>query len=279
MSRVSAEVNFGTRRSKWSLRFCASGRGGFARRGAACEAGRVALRAVYLLAKEPVPGAVKTRLLPTLTAEQAADCHRAFVRDSLDRLCATADADTVVTLAVSAQGQASWLSELAAKRAVAVVEQGTGSLGDRMERVLQDGLQNHQIVVLVGADVPDLPLSSLRSALAVHSYVSEPSDAAEGRPRVVLGPSLDGGYYLVGANGLVPDLFRIGAAWGSARVLEATQDRLRQSGVPYRLVPPWPDVDTGEDLRQLADRLLAGGPPLPNTRAALNRLRRDGVRL
>jgi glycosyltransferase A (GT-A) superfamily protein (DUF2064 family) len=94
----------------------------------------------------------------------------------------------------------------------------------------------------VGSDLPDLPPSIVRQA----------ADALE-RPgdRVVLGPALDGGYYLVGLKAPHRQLLT-GIDWGTPAVLGQTLDRARTLGLPVELLPPWADVDDLTDLRRLA---------------------------
>ena len=94
-------------------------------------------------------------------------------------------------------------------------------------------------VLLRGSDVPDLPAAVVSEAKAV---------LAAGQAQVVLGPCPDGGYYLVGLAAPQPPLFQ-GPAWSSSTVLTDTLRLARQLGLRVHLLPPWPDIDTDDDLR------------------------------
>jgi glycosyltransferase A (GT-A) superfamily protein (DUF2064 family) len=113
-------------------------------------------------------------------------------------------------------------------------------------------------VVLVGSDAPTLPIERLQQAL----------DLCADRD-VVLGPCLDGGYYLIGLRRHIPEIFE-GIAWSSESVLLDTLRRVQQARASVALLEPWYDVDTPEDLSLLRNHLaalsLAGeGIPCPRT--------------
>ena len=115
--------------------------------------------------------------------------------------------------------------------------------------------------MLIGTDSPTLPshlLSVAHSALATHD--------------VVLGPADDGGYYLIGMNGLHRSLFEV-IDWSTERVLSQTLERARSAGLSVFLLPPWYDIDTGGDLARLAsDPLLRA-----HTRGAIESRRLEEV--
>jgi hypothetical protein len=100
-------------------------------------------------------------------------------------------------------------------------------------------------VVLIGADTPDLPAVYVADAfrrLQTHD--------------VVVGPSEDGGYYLIGASRLLPDLFSLDVAWGGPGVFRATLEVCAMTGVSTSVLPPWRDVDEIEDFSALMARLV-----------------------
>jgi glycosyltransferase A (GT-A) superfamily protein (DUF2064 family) len=111
-------------------------------------------------------------------------------------------------------------------------------------------------VVLVGSDVPSLPPARITAAF----------DLLENGADVVLGPSEDGGYYLIGMRRLVPELFT-GIAWGAGDVLGRTRGMAERAGLNVALVDPWYDVDRPEDLQRVAD----GREAARHTRAWLAR--------
>jgi rSAM/selenodomain-associated transferase 1 len=232
---------------------------------------------VFIFAKEPRPGAVKTRLCPPLTEAQAACCHRAFVADSVARFSGLAAHGSIsVSLAATPDGDAPWLVRLAEEAAIPLTWQGGGDLGCRMERLLRRECTEGRAAVIVGSDTPDLPLERIRHAV---SWLE--------RPLAVVGPSDDGGYYLIGARGEVPPVFSPSCGWGSARLFEETLTLLAAGRWSYRLLEPWPDVDQFEDLRRLATRLRQGkvsGPSdaaveLPSTVGLLASLEADGLEI
>jgi rSAM/selenodomain-associated transferase 1 len=200
---------------------------------------------VVVMAKEPEPGRVKTRLCPPLSPEMAARCHEAFVTDTLHRLGKVAVVGRAGReLAVVASDSAPRLRALAAATGWHCVEQVGTDLGSRMRALLAAGVGRGARVVLLGSDSPDLPIGTVpRAFLAL--------DDAE----VVLGPATDGGYYLIGCRDSVPDVFGPGVAWGSPTVFSDTVARLAATGMATAVLEPWPDVDDWRGLVALAARL------------------------
>lgn len=246
---------------------------------------------VYLLAKEPGPGRVKTRLCPPLTPEQASDCHQAFVTDSLAMLnraaaqaqnrCPLRSIRVTLAAAVLPDGAAcaaadrgkalgeSWLAGQAAAFRLELVEQVAGDLGARMADLARRGLEASPAVVLLGSDSPHLPIKRVTEALEALQHAD-----------CVLGPSSDGGYYLVALRRRIPELFAPGMAWGGPSVLAESLRRLDQVGASVALLAEDFDLDTMADLERLATQLaqdsgVSGGeaqPALALTRAVLSRL-------
>jgi hypothetical protein len=165
-----------------------------------------------------------------------------------------------------------FLEDLAARHGIELRAQGEGDIGIRMERALRSACVAAAPALIVGGDSPDLPLDRLESAFA-----------ALESPGVVVGPSSDGGYYLVGCRGPVPRMFD-GHAWGGPTVLSSTVRVLERLGVPFRVLELWDDVDDLDGLRRLAARInvsCENGPTdvLPACRRLLDTLRADGVSL
>jgi len=209
-----------------------------------------------VFAKSPVPGQVKTRLRPTLTAEQAARLAAAFVRDTLRKAARLGPPVTVYYA-----GDRALLEPLAPPGVrwpgVQWRDQSGGDLGARLARVPAPCL-------ILGADSPHLPLAFIREALA-----------AVPKHDVMLGPAEDGGYFLLGLRAPQPVLFD-GIAWGTGEVLAQTLAKAAALGLAVHQTPPWYDLDTPADLRRLA-RDLAAVPPgseddCPATRIALKEI-------
>jgi uncharacterized protein len=122
----------------------------------------------------------------------------------------------------------------------------------------------HKRILVIGGDLAPVPLRFLTEAYAFLESFEK---------RVVLGPSHDGGYYLVGCNQAPPEIFS-GMSWSHSKVLAQTLTRLAASRIAYYVLPAWFDIDTPDDLRHLCSML---DPTLekamPNTSPLLQRLK------
>lgn len=194
--------------------------------------------AVFLqFAKWPEAGRVKTRLMPELGAVGALEAHVRLTLAVLDNLCATGYPvefwwDRPVD---DRPGEAaSIIEELDAAGLMQGVQEGS-TLGQRMYRALSLSLQDYDRALVVGSDCPSVDPDYARNAVALLKDYD-----------VVLGPSDDGGYVLIGASrvaeGMLDDI-----AWGSPEVLAQTCKRLKASGLSYCLLEPRWDVDEPED--------------------------------
>ena len=199
--------------------------------------------ALVIFTKAPIPGEVKTRLCPPLTPDEAATLHGSFVLDMLER-SKTAVAKLKLPLdrylACMPSSTLVFFKIMEERQSVKLIDQVGDDLGRRMQHTFETMFAKHyQRVFIVGTDVPSLPLDHYTQALAL----LEKND-------LVLGPALDGGYYLIGLKRMAPDLF-VGIPWSTDRVLEMTQEKATTLGLKTALLPPWRDVDTIEDLRAL----------------------------
>ena len=201
-----------------------------------------------------------------MTPTAAAALSDAFIRDALAK--AVSLRPSRVVIAASAPGGAErskYFRRLARQFDAELVDQGNGSLGRRMARALEPFSSNGAL--LIGTDTPSLPAALLRASLEAL------------RPnRIVIAPSLDGGYYAVGVRGAMPPIFA-GIRWGSRSVFASTIARLERADIPYALGPAWYDVDRWPDVLLLAAhlRLLArsrriGSSVCPATESVLIRL-------
>lgn len=201
-----------------------------------------------IMAKVPIPGQVKTRLCPPLTPDQAAGLARCFLQDRVEQIAGIAAAEPIVAF-TPAEG-ADELRRLL-PGPVRLVPQNGADLGARLDRVLTDLLGDGSPgAIAVDADSPSLPTAFLRQACA---------HLLDGTAEVVLGPCEDGGYYLVGLRAPAPELFRA-MPWSTPAVLGETLARIGRLGRRLALLPPWFDVDRGEDLA----RLRAGAAAAPS---------------
>jgi uncharacterized protein len=219
--------------------------------------------ALVVLAKAPVAGQVKTRLLPALSAEEAAKLCRSLLIDQLEHLQGLAVADLYVAFTPDEAG--SLMKQLVPAGCHLFPQQGD-DLGERMKRAFEHlGGLGHERTVLIGSDLPPVPLRFFEDAYAYLQLSGK---------RVVLGPSRDGGYYLVGLNQPVAELFEA-MTWSHGQVLAQTREKLAALQVDTLFLPPWFDIDTPDDLLYLQSVL---GPSLeatmPKTLQLLRRLER-----
>ncbi len=197
---------------------------------------------LIVFCREPLAGRTKTRLIPRLGAAHAAELAGAFILDALTKCRALAPARIVIAgCAPGGAKNGRFLRRAARRFGAELIDQGGGSLGARMARAFEPYRAGGAI--LFGTDTPSLPPQLLARSVALL-----------GRAPVVLGPSLDGGYYLVGVRGPQPEIFRA-IAWGRSNVLRETLSRLRRGGTRYALGPAWYDVDRFSDVVLLAAHL------------------------
>ena len=223
---------------------------------------------LVVFCREPIPNRTKTRLVKYLGAEGAAALAEAFIGDALAKGRSLGPAQLVIAgTGPGAVEQSAFFRAIARRFDAPLIDQGAGGLGARMRRALAPFAERG--VILIGTDTPSIPATMLAQ-----------SAAALARNHMVLGPSLDGGYYLVGARGALPDIFR-GIRWGRPDVLAATLGRLKRDGIRCALGPGWYDVDRWDDVKLLAAHLNAMRPeraanpastPCPATARVLARL-------
>src|SRR6476646_6284451 len=207
---------------------------------------------VCIFAKPPIPGSVKTRLIPELGPERAAELAEAFLEDTVAMVRTVSWAECMIAATNTferpyVEPEEVWL-------------QSEGDLGDRLEKVLRLALKRKPIVLAIGADSPGLPAAYLQTA----------RDALKNAD-AVLGPSLDGGFYLIGLKdcpvGLLEDI-----QWSHSTTLAATVAKLDQFGMKTVLINPWFDVDGHEDLERLRRQLANDASAAPKTAELLRRM-------
>lgn len=191
---------------------------------------------LIIFTRYPEPGKTKTRLIPALGPEGAAELQRSMTEDTLNN-ARRLKTRRPVSLELRYEGgnktlMQEWLGEHLTFRA-----QGGGDLGARMKRAFRDAFRaGARRIVIIGTDCPDLNSELLEAAF----------DALQ-RSDVVIGPANDGGYYLIGLRRPLPHLFD-GIRWGSEEVLEQTLQRVREVEIHLSLLAWLSDVDRPEDL-------------------------------
>lgn len=194
-------------------------------------------RHLVVFARYPKPGRVKTRLMPALGARGAAALQRQLTRHIL-RVAQAFVRTREAQLTVCFTGGPVSRMEQVFGAGFTYHPQVEGDLGHRMFTAGADCLQaGSSQVVLIGSDCPGITGATLAGAFQ-----------ALADNDLVLGPAMDGGYYLIGFKALHPQLFQ-GIAWGTATVLADTRKRAATSGLQVALLEPLSDIDRPEDLR------------------------------
>lgn len=200
-------------------------------------------RVLGIFCKQPIPGMAKTRLAGLASLEWSARIAEAFLLDTIQRV-RRFPVDRL--LAFSPADADSYFRPLAGIDFGLVPQEGP-DLGARMRAFFERQFkENAEQIVLVGSDSPTIPLAYVESAFEKLTTSAE----------IVLGPSHDGGYYLVGCSGGVPPVFDC-IAWGTDQVLQQTITCLAGSSERLALLPPWYDVDTPMDWALLKGHVMA----------------------
>ena len=200
---------------------------------------------VILFARPLVRGAVKTRLEPALGAEGALRLYDALLRYVVS-VCEEAKLGPL-TLAYAGDRPGAALSALGEASGAQLVSQGPGDLGDRMARALGDALGAGAWPVLLGTDLAGLRPGHLTAAAA----------ALRSGDDYAFAPAEDGGYGVVAARRLDPELFAT-MPWSTSSVMEETARRLAQLGRAWTRLPMLYDIDDPEDLPRLEGHPVFG---------------------
>jgi uncharacterized protein len=199
--------------------------------------------AVAIMAKAAIQGQVKTRLCPPLSQLQAAELYHCFLLDKIAQVNALGETRPVVSY--SPADAMPWFEELIPAHFVLIPQRGD-DLGDRLLFTFEDlfGLGYTQVLA-IDSDTPTLPVAFLTQALA---------QLAHPTTDVVLGPTDDGGYYLIGLRQPYPQLFEK-MPWSTSLVFPETVRRSAAAGLQVTCVETWFDIDTPEDLSRLTASL------------------------
>jgi len=207
------------------------------------------MNTLVIFTRYPTPGTTKTRLIPALGAEGAATLHRWMVERMVQEGRLLRDRFGVEVYVCFSGGTVQemqlWLGDDLSYEA-----QQMGNLGDRLCGVLRDRFQvqsslscqsstSSQSVVMIGTDCPGISADLLERSFQHLKSVE-----------LVIGPALDGGYYLIGVNDYYPQLFE-GITWSSDRVFQETIDRAEGQNLTWVALEPLPDIDRPEDLTYL----------------------------
>jgi len=192
---------------------------------------------LMIFCKAPVPGQVKTRLMPELTAEQAAKLHielslKTLQRAVLGKLCP-------VQLWCTPSTDHEFFSEAKTAYPLILKQQQGADLGERMHLAFCSALAGYSHALLMGCDCPSMTEQDLEQALMALNQDNE----------VVLAPAEDGGYVMIGLSRPHPELFE-NMDWGTDQVLAQTRAQIKRYKLRhYELNEQW-DLDTPQDLQR-----------------------------
>ena len=196
---------------------------------------------LLVVAKQPAPGQAKTRLCPPLTAGQSASLYECFLLDTLDLMRAVEHVERVICHLT--EDSRSYFQQIAPD--MQLRRQHGNSLGERLDHLLTESLAaGSDGAVVMDSDSPTLPPDYLAQAFSLLTDVD-----------VVIGPTHDGGYYLIGMKQPQPPLLRE-VEMSTPHVLDETLRRARAVGLTVGQLPRWYDVDTADDLKLLEQELF-----------------------
>ncbi len=196
---------------------------------------------LQIFARAPVAGECKTRLIPALGAEGAAELQRRLLGHTLRTAMAwrAMHGDARVELWCAPDAGHPVFAECVTRFAMELRNQADGDLGARMWLALVGALRARRLPVLIGADCPWLDVQAINALHLALAHKDCAFIAAE-----------DGGYVAVGLARAVPELFA-GVAWGSATVMAQTRERARKAQATLAVTGSLPDIDVPQDLNRL----------------------------
>lgn len=199
--------------------------------------------ALIIFTREPVPGMTKTRLMPEFTPEQCAEFHKCFLRD-ISKEMKKADADIFVAYT---GGEPAFLKKTfrRAFKEGRTFEQNGTDLGERMENAFRHVLGlGYDKAVLIGTDIPEIGAETIEAAF----------DSLDGSD-IVMGPTADGGYYLIGMKEARHEAFDV-RLYGIGTVFDETMESVRSAGLSASQVRAYSDIDDPDDLARLRERMV-----------------------
>lgn len=216
-------------------------------------------RVLVIMAKAPRPGAVKTRLAPRLSPQVVADFYCCLLDDTLALARSLNDVDVAIMCPDSDVNE---LAQLAGGQVSVVAQKGEGLAAGLTSVFAHFTDDRRRSTIAFNSDSPHLPRSVLDDAFQML-----------GAHDVVVGPTHDGGYFLVGAKASHPTLFA-DDGMGTSSALDRLLARARDLGLSVRLAAPFYDIDVADDLARLAEELRRAPARAPRTAAWLKQWER-----
>jgi len=218
---------------------------------------------LVIMAKAPRPGSVKTRLVPSLSPEAVTSFYCCLLQDTLALAWSLNDVHVAIMCPESDVNQ---LAELAGREVKVVAQKGEGLAAGLTSVFAHFADHSQRRVIAFNSDSPHLPLSVLEEAfetLVAHD--------------VVVGPTHDGGYYLIGAKASYPTLFA-SDGMGTSSALERLLSRARTLELSVGFAAPFYDIDIADDLTRLAEDLHLAPERAPRTARWLKERELEGER-
>jgi uncharacterized protein len=208
--------------------------------------------ALAVMAKAPRSGKVKTRLAPPLTLDQAAAINICFLRDTTENIAAVAATGSAAGVISYTPLGDEFLFDNLLPAGFALIPQRGDGFGERLLTTTEDLLAcGYSSVCLIDSDSPTVPAAAFEQAVA---------DLARPGDRIVLGPSHDGGYYLIGLKRAHAEPFA-NITWSTATVFAETLAATKAASIETIVLPLWYDVDDAATLDILIAELLHNTPP------------------
>lgn len=200
-------------------------------------------RAIIIMAKVPIAGAVKTRLGSVLSPEKCAALAEAFLLDTIKK--SESVCKNIILAYASADGR-NFPAEIIAPEIVLTQQKGD-DLGARMTDAFETAFAQYSPVVMIGTDSPTFPAGYLEQAFAALETDSE----------IVLGKAADGGFYLIGLRKPSPEIFD-NIEWSTPQVFEQILKNIESAGIEkLNFIPAHYDVDTPADLMKMKEEIYA----------------------
>jgi rSAM/selenodomain-associated transferase 1 len=199
------------------------------------------MNAIVIIAKEPKPGSVKTRLTPPLDSYTASKIYHNLLLDRIEQVESLKGANHF--LAYFPKASLNFFENIIPPSFTLLPQKGK-DLGERLSNIFNSLFKyGYERIIILDSDSPNLPSKHISEALEILNETD-----------LVLGPCEDGGYYLVGLSSNIPQIFQ-GIPWSTSEVTELTIEKARALNKRISLLEKWYDVDTIEDLKRLRTEL------------------------
>lgn len=199
------------------------------------------MNALILMTRIPIAGQTKTRLMEIMSGDECAELHMAFLKDLFNTFKELEELDIYLTY--TPKNSLDTIENIIPEFIKTFPQRGE-DLGSKMYNAIKDILSlDYEKVILIGSDIPHIKTEDI-----LHSFeILEEKD-------IVLGPSYDGGYYLIGMKKPNENIFHISKKWGGKSVLESTIDMANNQRLTVGLAAKYMDIDTKEDLFAFMDK-------------------------